>query len=165
MWKDSYYQEQIVSIAQSSAEFVRLVNMLINDTTFLLDEAICSLRKIHEIQEEMKSPAWAAASEEQKVEKERTLMSEERQVTSYLTLATKTLQTFGELTKVIQKPFLKPELADRLVAMLNINLKQLSGAKARELKVENKQKYNWKPEQMLFLLAGALNYSFPNPHL
>ncbi|CAG5104449.1 Oidioi.mRNA.OKI2018_I69.chr1.g1259.t1.cds [Oikopleura dioica] len=153
MWKDPYYQEQIVSIAESSPEFVRLVNMLINDTTFLLDEAICSLRKIHEIQEEMKSAAWASMDEEQKSEKERTLMSEERQVTSYLTLATKTLQTFGELTKVIQKPFLKPELADRLVAMLNINLKQLSGAKARELKVENKQKYNWKPEQMLFLLA------------
>ena len=153
MWKDAFYQEQIVSIAESSPEFVRLVNMLINDTTFLLDEAICSLRKIHEIQEEMKSAAWASMDEEQKSEKERTLMSEERQVTSYLTLATKTLQTFGELTKVIQKPFLKPELADRLVAMLNINLKQLSGAKARELKVENKQKYNWKPEQMLFLLA------------
>ncbi|CBY43786.1 unnamed protein product [Oikopleura dioica] len=153
MWKDSYYQSQIVSIAESSPEFVRLVNMLINDTTFLLDEAICSLRKIHEIQEEIKSAAWATTAEEQKAEKERTLMSEERQVTSYLTLATKTLQTFGELTTVIQKPFLKPELADRLVAMLNINLKQLSGAKARELKVENKQKYTWKPEQMLYLLA------------
>ena len=82
-----------------------------------------------------------------------TLMQEERQVTSYLTLATRTLETFGDFTKSIKKPFLKPEIADRLTAMLNINLKQLCGERARELKVENREKYGWKPHEMLKLLT------------
>ena len=74
-------------------------------------------------------------------------------MTSYLTLATRTLETFHCLTKSIKKPFLKPEIADRLTAMLNINLKQLCGERARELKVENKEKYGWKPHEMLKLLT------------
>lgn len=39
----------------SGKQFVRYINMLINDTTFLLDESLESLKRIHEIQEEMKS--------------------------------------------------------------------------------------------------------------
>ena len=56
----------------------------------------------------------------------------------------------------IKKPFLKAEIADRLTAMLNINLKQLCGERARELKVENKEKYGWKPQEMLILLTGSV---------
>ena len=50
IWDDPDYQEQMVEIANHEAEFVRFVNMLMNDTTFLLDEAIGSLKTIHEIQ-------------------------------------------------------------------------------------------------------------------
>ena len=34
-------------------EFVKFVNMLMNDTTFLLDESLDCLKRIHEVQEEM----------------------------------------------------------------------------------------------------------------
>lgn len=34
---------------------MRYINMLINDTTFLLDESLESLKRIHEVQEEMKN--------------------------------------------------------------------------------------------------------------
>ena len=44
---------------------------------------------------------------------------------------------------------MKPEVADRLTAMLNINLKQLCGENRRDVKVDNKEKYGWKPEHML----------------
>lgn len=50
IWDDPDYQKQMVEIANHEAEFVRFVNMLMNDTTFLLDEAIGSLKTIHEIQ-------------------------------------------------------------------------------------------------------------------
>ena len=49
IWDDPDYQKQMVEIANHEAEFVRFVNMLMNDTTFLLDEAIGSLKTIHEI--------------------------------------------------------------------------------------------------------------------
>ena len=34
----------------------QFVNMLMNDTTFLLDEAMDALKRIHEVQEEMTDP-------------------------------------------------------------------------------------------------------------
>jgi len=43
------------SFYSSGKQFVRYINMLINDTTFLLDESLESLKRIHEIQEEMKN--------------------------------------------------------------------------------------------------------------
>lgn len=43
------------SFCSSGKQFVRYINMLINDTTFLLDESLESLKRIHEIQEEMKN--------------------------------------------------------------------------------------------------------------
>ena len=40
--------------------FVRFVNMLFNDTTFLLDESLDALKAIHETQEAMKdTEAWS----------------------------------------------------------------------------------------------------------
>lgn len=39
----------------SGKQFVRYINMLINDTTFLLDESLESLKRIHEMQEEMRN--------------------------------------------------------------------------------------------------------------
>jgi ubiquitin conjugation factor E4 B len=71
VWEDSRYKDQMVQIAINDAEFVRFINMLMNDTTFLLDEAISSLKKIHEIQEEKKSAAWISKTEELKQQTEK----------------------------------------------------------------------------------------------
>ena len=42
---------------RSGRQFVRFVNMLINDTTFLLDESLESLKRIHEIESLMNNKA------------------------------------------------------------------------------------------------------------
>lgn len=39
---------------QDNAAFIRFINMLINDTTFLLDESLDALKAIHETQEAQK---------------------------------------------------------------------------------------------------------------
>ena len=45
---------------REDANFIRFVNMLINDTTFLLDESLDVLKAIHETQEAMKdTKAWS----------------------------------------------------------------------------------------------------------
>ena len=43
----------IINESRSGKQFVVFINMLMNDTTFLLDEAMDALKRIHEIQEEM----------------------------------------------------------------------------------------------------------------
>ena len=48
---------------------------------------------------------------------------------TYLTLGRYTVEMFHYLTMEIREPFLRPELADRLAAMLNFNLQQLCGPK------------------------------------
>ena len=45
---------------------------------------------------------------------------------SYLTLARETVDMFHYLTQDIHQPFLRPELADRLAAMLDHVLDQLT---------------------------------------
>ena len=53
----------------------------------------------------------------------------------FFTLARETVDMFHYLTQDIKEPFLRPELVDRLAAMLNFNLKQLCGSKCKNLKV------------------------------
>lgn len=79
--------------------------------------------------------AWNALTVERRNARQRTLTSDERQCRSYMTLARETVDMFHYLTVDIREPFLRPELADRLCAMLNFNLKQLCGPKCKNLKV------------------------------
>jgi len=54
--------------------------MLINDTTFLLDESLESLKRIHEIQEQMAdTDAWNNLSDEIQQSRSRQLSADERQ--------------------------------------------------------------------------------------
>uniref|UniRef100_A0A8B9JL64 Ubiquitin conjugation factor E4 B n=1 Tax=Astyanax mexicanus TaxID=7994 RepID=A0A8B9JL64_ASTMX len=134
----------------SGKQFVRYINMLINDTTFLLDESLESLKRIHEIQEEMKNKEqWDLLPREQQQGRQSQLTQDERVSRSYLALATETVDMFHILTKQVQKPFLRPELGPRLAAMLNYNLQQLCGPKCRDLKVENPEKYGFEPKKLL----------------
>merc|ERR1712158_266450 len=124
--------------------------MLMNDTTFLLDESMDALKRIHEVQQELDdNKKWAEQSQETQQTRLRNLSQDERQCRSYLTLARETVDMFHYLTQDIKEPFLRPELVDRLAAMLNFNLKQLSGSKCKNLKVRNPDKYNWDPKWLL----------------
>merc|ERR1719471_1315931 len=110
-----------------------------------------ALKRIHEVQEEMTDPVrWTTGqTQEQQQNRLRNLNQDERQCRSYLTLARETVEMFHYLTQDIKEPFLRPELVDRLAAMLNHNLKQLCGSKCKNLKVKQPEKYNWDPKWML----------------
>ena len=76
--------------------------MLMNDTTFLLDESMDALKRIHEVQEEMSDPVrWTSGqTAEQQQNRLRNLNQDERQCRSYLTLARETVEMFHYLTQV-----------------------------------------------------------------
>ncbi|XP_043919079.1 ubiquitin conjugation factor E4 B isoform X1 [Protopterus annectens] len=150
LWQNITHHGTFVEEFNSGKQFVRYINMLINDTTFLLDESLESLKRIHEIQEEMKSKEhWESLPREQQQSRQSQLTQDERVSRSYLALATETVDMFHILTKQVQKPFLRPELGPRLAAMLNFNLQQLCGPKCRDLKVENPEKYGFEPKKLL----------------
>uniref|UniRef100_A0A8C4QCV9 Ubiquitin conjugation factor E4 B n=1 Tax=Eptatretus burgeri TaxID=7764 RepID=A0A8C4QCV9_EPTBU len=150
LWRHSEHNATFLEEFNTGNQFVRFINMLINDTTFLLDESLDSLKRIHEIQEEMKNKeTWDRLTQEQQQSRTGQLSQDERQCRSYLMLAMETLDMFHYLTKQVQQPFMRPELADRLAAMLNFNLQQLCGPKCRDLKVENPEKYGFDPRRLL----------------
>ncbi|XP_013412896.1 ubiquitin conjugation factor E4 B [Lingula anatina] len=155
LWENPAHKGKLIEEANSGKQFVRFVNMLMNDTTFLLDESLDTLKSIHEAQELMENKAeWGKLSREQQQSKQRQLAQDERQCRSYLTLGSETVEMFYYLTRQIQMPFLVPELADRLAAMLNFNLQQLCGPKCKELKVKNPDKYGWEPKKLLDRLTS-----------
>ncbi|XP_077370861.1 ubiquitin conjugation factor E4 B isoform X2 [Festucalex cinctus] len=150
LWQNIAHHGTFMEEFNSGKQFVRYINMLINDTTFLLDESLESLKRIHEIQEEMKNKdQWDQLPRDQQQSRQSQLTQDERVSRSYLALATETVEMFHILTKQVQKPFLRPELGPRLAAMLNFNLQQLCGPKCRDLKVENPEKYGFEPKTLL----------------
>ena len=154
MWDSPIHRQSIINESSSGKQFVKFINMLMNDTTFLLDESLESLKRIHEVQELMSdSAAWGQLSAQQQQSRQRQLTSDERQCRSYLTLARETVDMFHYLTAGIKEPFLRPELVDRLSAMLNFNLQQLCGPKCKNLKVRTPEKYGWEPRRVLSQLV------------
>ncbi|XP_044253730.1 ubiquitin conjugation factor E4 B [Tribolium madens] len=154
MWNSAIHRQTLVNESKSGKQFVKFVNMLMNDTTFLLDESLESLKRIHEVQELISDEEkWSKMNSEQQQSRMRQLTADERQCRSYLTLARETVDMFHYLTVDIKEPFLRPELVDRLASMLNFNLQQLCGPKCKNLKVRNPDKYGWEPRRLLSQLV------------
>ncbi|XP_022173840.1 ubiquitin conjugation factor E4 B [Myzus persicae] len=150
MWESPMHRSSVIAESKTGIQFVKFVNMLINDTTFLLDESLESLKRIHEVQEQMAdTTTWNNLPEDVQQSRNRQLSADERQCRSYLTLAQETVDMFHYLTKDIKEPFMRPELVNRLTAMLNFNLQQLCGPKCKNLKVKTPENYGWEPRRLL----------------
>jgi len=155
LWSMPVHRSHFIDVATSGQNFVKFVNMLMNDTTYLLDESMVTLKSIRELQDLMDNKAeWSRLTSDVQQAKQKQLSQEERQCRSYLTLATETVDIFHYLSESIQDPFLIPELADRLAAMLNFNLQQLCGPTCNNLKVRTPEKYGWEPKKLLDQVTG-----------
>ncbi|CAH2044012.1 unnamed protein product, partial [Iphiclides podalirius] len=155
MWERPIHKQAIVKESRSGRQFVKFINMLMNDTTFLLDECLTYLKRIHEAQESGSGNDARA----------RALAQDERQCRSYLTLARETVDMLEYLTVEIKEPFLRAELVDRLASMLNFNLQQLCGPKCKNLKVRRPEKYGWEPRRLLSQLVDIyLHLDSPQFH-
>lgn len=156
LWESPRHKTALLAEASDGRQFVRFVNMLMNDTTFLLDESLESLKRIHQTQEAARDAEnWARLSREVQQARQRQLAQDERQCRSYLTLARETVDMLHYLTADVKEPFLRPELVDRLAAMLNFNLQQLCGPRCKDLKVQNPEKYGWEPRRLLDQLTDV----------
>lgn len=56
LWRDPHYRSQLVTESQSQPDFfVKFVALLLNDATFLLDEALSKLLEVHKLQNSQES--------------------------------------------------------------------------------------------------------------
>lgn len=142
-------------------KFVRFINLMINDVTYLMDESLSELTQIHNIQTEMRDQtAWAARPAQYRRERENTLRGLERHASSYTTLGKSTVGLLRDFTAETKAPFMMPEIVDKLAAMLDYNLEALVGPKCGELRVKEPEKYHFDPRTLLSdILQVYLNLS------
>ncbi|KAK7423890.1 Ubiquitin conjugation factor E4 [Neonectria punicea] len=148
VWVNDHYKRQLTQESRVNKQFfVQFVNMLLNDATYVLDEALSKFPKIRLLERELENPSLSAEDRQKKEEEHQTLAN---QATSFMQLANETLEMMKLFTDAMSEAFTMPEIVSRLASMLNYNLETLAGKKAAaELSVANKDKYHFRPIQLI----------------
>lgn len=156
VWNNPKHRQQIVEQSRASKHFIRFVNLLMTDTTFLLDESLSKLTEIHSLQNEMRSVEYQSKPQRYKDEKTGQLELVERQADGYMSLGNETVHMLNYMTAEsrILDAFMASEIVERLAAMLDYNLCTLVGPKSLELKVKNPEKYRFNPKRLLTEIVG-----------
>lgn len=140
----------LIKYCRNVDKFVRFVNLMINDVTYLMDESLSELTQIHNIQVEMDDKAtWESKPLEYRREREGVLRSLERHASGYTTLGRSTVELLKIFTAETKAPFMMPEIVDRLAAMLDYNLQALVGPKCQDLVVREPEKLKFNPRALL----------------
>ncbi|CDZ97514.1 Ubiquitin fusion degradation protein-2 [Phaffia rhodozyma] len=144
--RDSFLKDSIAN----EDRFVIFANMHMNDCTFLLEESLTNLAEISAIETEMADTAtWNSLSDTERQDKEVKLKSAENQAGWSTDGGKRNINVLQEWTGTVREPFLKPEIVDRLAAMLCFNLANLVGSKMQDLKVKDRKKYRFDPKALL----------------
>ena len=65
LWESALHRQAFVNESKSGKQFVKFVNFFLNDTTYLLDECLEYLKRIHETQVLMMDDSgWNALTQE-----------------------------------------------------------------------------------------------------
>ncbi|XP_065655693.1 ubiquitin conjugation factor E4 A isoform X2 [Hydra vulgaris] len=131
------------------SSFPRFINLLINDSTYLLDEALQNLVLIKTLENEKASKEWESLPTEERRVKEQNLQQYGYFAKNYNIMANETVHVLCYVTKDISRPFASPCMIDGMAAFLNYFLVHLVGPKRRELKVSDFQKYNFEPRKLV----------------
>ncbi|KAK4213002.1 ubiquitin elongating factor core-domain-containing protein [Rhypophila decipiens] len=149
VWSNDHYKRQLTQSSKSNRQFfIRFVNLLLNDATYVLDEALSKFPKIHELQEKLRVGMQELSQEDRdRIAEE--LKTTESQATSYMQLVNETVSMMNLFTSTLGEAFTMPEIVTRLAGMLDYNLEILTGPKSRTLKVDNPDKYQFNPRTLL----------------
>ncbi|CZT24654.1 related to ubiquitin fusion degradation protein-2 [Ramularia collo-cygni] len=151
IWVNTVYRENLAKEAKVNTEFfVQFVNMITNDATFVLDESLTSLQKIHELSKELNDSAhMQGLSEDQRKEKQELLDDSKSKAKSYMGLTRETMETLILFTEALASSFAMKEIVTRLADMLDMNLALMVGPKSSNLKVDEPDKYDFHPKALL----------------
>ncbi|KYR02190.1 U box domain-containing protein [Tieghemostelium lacteum] len=154
LWKSPQYKQKFIQESKRVDKFLKFVNMLINDSIYLLDDALLKLADIRTNQILFQDDQWdRGLTQDQRREKLEAHDRYESIVKSSLQLANGNINMLHYLSSELVEPFIRPELIDRISAMLNYYLSQLVGPKCTDLKVKDPEKYNFKPKVLLEQIA------------
>ncbi|KAL8997592.1 MAG: hypothetical protein Q9188_006285 [Gyalolechia gomerana] len=148
IWDNRIYRENLDRESKANVDFfVRFVNLLLNDVTFVLDESLTAFQQIHNLSQGLQNPQHIEQAVRQ--EKEEALAAAKGKAKSYMQLTNETVAMLKLFTEALADAFTMPEIVQRLADMLDYNLDALVGSKSSELKVENPQEYDFQPRVLL----------------
>ncbi|KAN0085292.1 Ubiquitin elongating factor core domain containing protein [Elaphomyces granulatus] len=149
VWPNLTYRSQLSDQAQQNLDFfVRFVNLLLNDVTFVLDESFTAFITIHDTQVEL-SQGGNSMDTNERQEKEEQLTAAQNRAKSYMQLTNETVAMLKLFTEALADSFTMPEIVQRLADMLDYNLDAMVGPKSSNLRVENLQEYGFSPRTLL----------------
>ena len=149
IWSNPIYREHLSDEAKVNLDFfVRFVNLLLNDVTFVLDESLTAFVQIHNLQQELKH-AGPTMESNIKTEKEEALQAAQGKAKSYMQLTNETVAMLKLFTEALADSFTMPEIVQRLADMLDYNLDAMVGPKSKDLVVEDPREYGFDPKQLL----------------
>lgn len=161
MWKQDNYKDTLYKLAEDAANvqkklvnfqiplFLRFLNLLINDSIFLLDEALQFMATIKKLQAEKDNGEWENLSEQAQQQKEQELQHTGGMARNHNILANETVRSLSYMTADIKRPFLIGCMLRRIADMLNYFLLRLVGPKMGELKVKNLSEFHFKPQKLV----------------
>ncbi|XP_077976378.1 ubiquitin conjugation factor E4 A-like [Styela clava] len=131
--------------------FLQFTNLLLNDSIYLLDEAMGFLTQIKGLEREKAAGEWEELNQQEKMQKEGELRQLGMLAKYHNLLSNDTLDTLVYLTeaKEVKELFSHPSLADRVAAMLDDFLLKLVGPKMGALRVRDLSKYQFKPKVLV----------------
>ncbi|KXJ96819.1 ubiquitin elongating factor core-domain-containing protein [Microdochium bolleyi] len=146
IWTNGIYKEQLSKESRVNRQFfVQFVNLLLNDTTYALDEALRKLYKIHDYQKELKGDL--SPEEREKILTD--LEQDEGLCQSWMQQVNETMAMMKMFTAALRDAFTMPEIVVRLANMLDYNLEVLVGPRRANLKVEDPKKYHFDAKSLL----------------
>lgn len=148
IWSNTMYREQLDRESKVNVDFfVRFVNLLLNDVTFVLDESLSAFQQIHNLSNELKTSN--GMEQAIRTEKEEALSAAQGKAKSYMQLTNETVAMLKLFTEALADSFTMPEIVQRLADMLDYNLNVLVGPKRKDLVVENPKEYGFQPGVLL----------------
>eukprot|EP00252_Welwitschia_mirabilis_P016787 TRINITY_DN3721_c0_g1_i1.p1 TRINITY_DN3721_c0_g1~~TRINITY_DN3721_c0_g1_i1.p1 ORF type:complete len:1020 (+),score=199.58 TRINITY_DN3721_c0_g1_i1:182-3241(+) len=130
--------------------YLKLLNFLINDSIYLLDEGLNKIPELKTLEAEMRNTVeWEKLSPEERQEKTRLYQQQQHIVRIDMTLANEDVAMLAYTSSEITAPFLLPELVERIANMLNYFLSQLVGPQRNSLYLRDPEKYEFRPKKLL----------------
>jgi ubiquitin conjugation factor E4 B len=149
IWTNSIYREKLNTESKVNVEFfVRFVNLLLNDVTYVLGESFSAFTRINILQKELEARN-SMLTEEERDQKKSDLSDQQNKAKGNMQLTNETVSMLKLFTEVLAPAFTMPEIVQRLADMLDYNLDTMVGPKQKELIVKDPLQYYFKPKELL----------------
>lgn len=166
LWRLPQHRQAWREVSERESRlYIRFINMMINDSQHLLQEALETLPLVQQAERESEAEERTAMQGQdgtelpstQRTEREAALDSHRRALQSDFALSNIYLRTmrFSSEDPVVASRFFDVQVRDRQARILNFFLRYLTlPAERRRLKLKYPERYDWRPRELIASLAA-----------